>query len=58
MIKLKKLFNSTTIIHAMEFTLFALLLTEAYLSYKDEIDKSIERLKKTLNSKGEKADGE
>ena len=52
MIKLKKI-NSGTIVRAMSFTLFALLLAEAYFNHKDEINESIARLKEALNNKGE-----
>lgn len=57
MIKLKKI-NSGTIVRAMSFTLFALLLAEAYFNHKDEINESIARLKEALNNKGDKTDGE
>ena len=54
MISLKKKLNPEKIISAMSFALFALLLAEAYLNHKDDIDESIARLKTVLNEgKGE-----
>lgn len=59
MILLKKI-KPEKIISAMSFTLFALLLAEAYLNHKEEIDESIARLKGILNNneKGETANAE
>ena len=55
MIFVKKL-NSDKLISAMTVTLFALLLAEAYLNHKDEIDESIARLKTVLGKNNEKGD--
>lgn len=49
---------SEKIIKVMSFTLFALLLTEAYLNHKDEISESISRLKGVLNKKGDTENAE
>lgn len=53
MIILKKL-KPEKIISLMSFTLFALLLAEAYLNHKDDIEESITRLKTILNENNEK----
>ena len=37
------------IVSIMSFALFALLLAEAYLKHKDDIDESVARLKSALN---------
>lgn len=52
---MKKLFTREKVISAMSFALFALMLADAYLNHKDEIDESIARLKTVLNNeeKGE-----
>lgn len=55
MISLKKKFNPEKLMSAMSIALFALLLANAYLDHKSEIDESIARLKTVLNEgKGEK----
>lgn len=46
------------LLHAMEFSVLVLLLVEAYLKYKDEIDESIARLKTILTEKGDNPDGQ
>ena len=47
MIIVKKL-GTDKLISAMTIALFALLLAEAYLNHKDDIDESIGRLKTSL----------
>jgi hypothetical protein len=43
----------------MSFTLFVLMLTEAYIVHEDEIKESISRLKTIINSKkGDPKDGQ
>lgn len=49
---------SEKIIKVMSFTLFALLLAEAYLNHRDEIEESVERLKTVLNKKGDTENAE
>lgn len=43
-----KKFSAKTVISVMSLTLFALMLVDAYLDHKREIDESIARLKTTL----------
>ena len=43
-----KKFSAKAVISVMSFTLFALLLVDAYLDHKKDIDDSIVRLKTTL----------
>ncbi|MBR5262915.1 MAG: hypothetical protein IKV49_03740 [Clostridia bacterium] len=43
-----KKFSAKTVISVMSFTLFALLLVDAYLDHKKDIDDSVARLKTTL----------
>ena len=46
-----KKFSAKTVISVMSFTLFALLLVDAYLDHKKDIDDSVARLKTTLTPK-------
>ena len=48
MIFVKKPFNEK-LVSIMSLTLFALLLADAYLRHKDDIDESVARLKTALN---------
>ena len=43
-----KKFSAKTVISVMSLTLFALMLVDAYLDHKKDIDESITRLKTTL----------
>ena len=43
-----KKFSAKTVISVMSLTLFALMLVDAYLDHKKDIDKSVVRLKTTL----------
>jgi len=52
MISVKKL-KPEKVISFMSLTLFALLLAEAYLNHKDDIDASVTRLKSVLNDNKE-----
>ena len=56
MIIVKK-FNPDKIMTAMTLAVFALLLADAYLSHRKEIDESIAKLKTALND-GSTAKGE
>lgn len=53
---MKKLLKPATIIGALEFALFALMIAEAYLNNKEEIDESVAKLLNNLKSKGEVKD--
>ena len=46
-----KKFSAKTVISVMSLTLFALMLVDAYLDHKKDIDESITRLKTTLTPK-------
>lgn len=46
------------LIHVMEISALVLLLVEAYLNHKEEVDESILRLKDKLTDKGDITDGE
>lgn len=46
------------IIHVMEISALILIMVEAYLNHKEEVDESILRLKDKLTDKGDKTDGE
>lgn len=48
-----KKISSKTVLSAMSLALFLLMLADAYLDHKQEIDESVARLKETLS--GEKA---
>ena len=48
------MFKYDKIISVMSLAIFALLLAEAYLNHKDDIDESVARLKTILNKKDEK----
>ncbi|MBR6530878.1 MAG: hypothetical protein IKT61_00050 [Clostridia bacterium] len=43
-----KKFSAKTVISVMSLTLFALMLVDAYLDHKQDIDESVARLKTTL----------
>ena len=43
-----KKFSAKTVISVMSLTLFALMLVDAYLDHKKDIDESITRLKTTF----------
>ena len=43
-----KKFSAKTVISVMSLTLFALMLVDAYLDHKKDIDESVVRLKTTL----------
>ena len=49
-----KNFKPEKLISVMSLALFALLLAEAYLNHKDDIDGSVSRLKSVLNDNGQK----
>lgn len=49
-----KMFKYDKIISVMSLAIFALLLAEAYLNHKDDIDGSVARLKSVLNDGGQK----
>ena len=49
-----KQFKYDKLISVMSLAIFALLLAEAYLNHKDDIDGSVSRLKSVLNDNGQK----
>lgn len=55
---MKKRITSEKLVHAVNFALFVLMLTEAYLVHEDEIKASVARLKTIIENKNKTKEAE